>query len=535
MGKTVFFNGKIHTPVGRASALLADGQTITAVGEDREVLARADGAERIDLGGRLMLPGFIDGHMHFLSYALSLEQANLTGSRSVDEVRSRLKAFMDDAKPAPGEWITGRGWNHELFDGGRIFTSRDLDDLTPQNPTVLTRACGHVAVVNAAAMKVLGLTGHSSFPGGVVELDDQGRPTGVLRETAVQWVRAEKPAPGGEKLRRLVRRAGKNAAIAGLTSIHSDDLGTVGWDFKTILDLYSGLDKEGKMPLRITEQLQLRDRKALDSFLAEGWRTGDGSPAFHIGPLKLFIDGSMGGRTALLREEYSDMPGVYGMAIYEAEELDDLVMTAHMAGMQIAIHAIGDGALEMCLNALEKARERNLRKARHYIVHCQMGDMDQYHRMARLGVGAAIQPPFVPSDRLMALKRIGEKRARTGYAWKTLLDLGIFLSGGSDCPVEPFDPLWGIYAAVTRKDGEGLPEGGWNPAQKLTLEEAVDLYTRGGAYASFEEHKKGALQAGKYADLVVLDRDVFAISEDEIKEARPVLTMMGGKFTHREI
>lgn len=535
MGKTVFFNGTIHTPAGRASALLADGQTIAAVGEDREVLTLSEGAERVDLGGRLMLPGFIDGHMHFLSYALSLEQANLTGSRSVGEVRSRLKAFIDEVKPSPDEWITGRGWNNELFEGTQFFTTSDLDDLTPQNPTVLTRACGHVAVVNTAAMKVLGLRGDTVFPGGVVELDDKGSPTGVLRETAVQWVRSMKPVPEGEKLHKLVDLAGKNAAAAGLTSIHSDDMGAVGWDFKTVLDFYSGLEKEGKMPVRITAQLQLRDRKGLDSFLAEGWRTGDGTPAFHMGPLKLFTDGSMGGRTALLREEYSDMPGVYGMAIYEAEELEDLVMTAHLAGMQIAIHGIGDGALEMCLNALEKARERNLRKARHYIVHCQMGDMDQYHRMARLGVGAAIQPPFVPSDRLMALKRIGEKRSRTGYAWKTLLDLGIFLSGGSDCPVEPFDPLWGIYGAVTRKDREGLPEGGWNSMQKLTVEEAVDLYTKGGAYASFEEHKKGALQGGKYADLVVLDRDVFTIPEDEIKDVRPVLTMMGGKFTYREI
>jgi predicted amidohydrolase YtcJ len=202
--------------------------------------------------------------------------------------------------------------------------------------------------------------------------------------------------------------------------------------------------------------------------------------------------------------------------------------------MQLALHAIGDGALDMCLDALEKARERNLRKARHYIVHCQMGDMDQYHRMARLGVGAAIQPPFVPSDRPMALRRIGEDRARRGYAWKTLLDLGIFLSGGSDCPVETFDPLWGIYTAVTRKDRDGVPEGGWNPAQKLTVEEAVDLYTRGGAYASFEEHKKGTLQAGRLADLAVLDRDIFSVPLEEIPAGKAVLTMMGGKITFRD-
>ncbi|HRX27210.1 MAG TPA: amidohydrolase, partial [Aminivibrio sp.] len=417
----------------------------------------------------------------------------------------------------------------------RIFTRDDLDDLVPSNPVILSRVCGHVAVLNSMALEILGITADSRFSGGVVDLDDTGRPTGVIRETAVEWAHSRTPNPDGDKLRRLVARAGAAAAAAGLTSIHSDDLGSVGGDWGAILDLYLGLDGEGKMPVRITEQLLLRNRAALDRFLASGWRTGDGSPAFHIGPLKILTDGSMGGRTAFLREEYSDMPGVYGVPIYTAGELNDLVWTAHSAGMQVALHAIGDGALDMCLDALEKARERNLRKARHYIVHCQTGDMEQYHRMARLGVGAAIQPPFVPSDRPMAVRRIGEDRARRGYAWKTLLDLGIFLSGGSDCPVETFDPLWGIYTAVTRKDRDGVPEGGWNPAQKLTVEEAVDLYTRGGAYVSFEEHRKGTLQAGKLADLVVLDRDIFSVPEEGIPAAKPVLTMMGGKITFRDI
>ena len=534
MSRTVFFNGKIYTPRGREEALLVDGQTIAAVGRSGDVLERAEGAERIDLEGRLMLPGFIDGHMHFLAYALSLEQADLTGARSVHEVRDRLKSFLDREKPAAGEWVSGRGWNHELFGDPRIFTRDDLDDLVPSNPVILSRVCGHVAVLNSMALEILGITADSRFSGGVVDLDDTGRPTGVIRETAVEWAHSRTPNPDGDKLRRLVARAGAAAAAAGLTSIHSDDLGSVGGDWGAILGLYLGLDGEGKMPVRITEQLLLRNRAALDRFLASGWRTGDGSPAFHIGPLKILTDGSMGGRTAFLREGYSDMPGVYGVPIYTAGELNDLVWTAHSAGMQLALHAIGDGALDMCLDALEKARERNLRKARHYIVHCQMGDMDQYHRMARLGVGAAIQPPFVPSDRPMALRRIGEDRARRGYAWKTLLDLGIFLSGGSDCPVETVDPLWGIYTAVTRKDRDGVPEGGWNPAQKLTVEEAVDLYTRGGAYASFEEHKKGTLQAGKLADLVVLDRDIFSVPEEGIPAAKPVLTMMGGKVTFRD-
>lgn len=536
MNNTVFFNGKIYTPAGWKEALLTRGQSIAAVGGSEELLGAAGGAERVDLGGRLMIPGLNDGHMHFLSFGLSLEQADLSGSRSAEEVRDRLRAFMNRERPAPGEWITGRGWNHELFGDGRIFEKGDLDDLAPANPVVLTRVCGHVAVLNSAALDLLGITGETRFAGGVVDLDDKGEPTGVLREAAVSWVRSRRPVPGQAKLRQIAARAGAIAAAFGLTSLHSDDLGPVGDDWQAVYDLYRGLDLEGKMPVRITQQLKLKDRKALDDFLASGLRTGDGSPAFHTGPLKILTDGSLGGRTALLREEYSDMPGESGVAIYGAEELNDLVFAAHEAGMQIAMHAIGDGALDLCLDALEKALEANpAADARHYIVHCQTGDTDQYRRMARLGVGAAIQPLFATSDRLMAIKRLGRKRAGAGYAWRTLMDLGIFMSAGSDCPVETLNPFAGIHAAVTRQGPDGQPEGGWNPDQRLTVREAVDLYTAGGARASFEERRKGALAPGKLADLTVLDRDIFSVEHGAIPGTKPLLTMMGGRFTHREI
>lgn len=531
--KTVFYNGKVAIPRGFASGLAVDGQTILSVGSSEEVLADCGAAEKIDLDGRLVLPGFNDGHMHFLAYALSLEQGDFTGSSSLAEVRSRFRSFLDRTKPKEGEWIVGRGWNHELFEEQRIFTKEDLDDLSLHNPVLLTRVCGHVAVLNSVGLALLGLTAESRFPGGVVDLGEEGRPTGVIRETVVEWARSQIPLPDSDTLRRLVARGGEEAAKVGLTSIQSDDLGSVGGDFRKILDLYLSLDREGKMPLRITEQFLLRTHEALDDFLAEGWRTGDGSPFFHVGPLKILTDGSMGGRTALLREDYSDMPEVKGVAIYTQDELDRLVLTASNAGMQVAAHAIGDGALDMCLDAMEKALNAAPRAARHFIVHCQMGELAQYQRMARLGVGAAVQPPFVPSDRPMALKRIGEKRAHSGYAWKTLLDLGIFLSGGSDCPVEIFNPLWGIASAVTRQDEKGNPAGGWNPSQKLRVGEAVDLYTRGGAYASFEEDRKGTLEAGKYSDLVVLSQNIFSIPEEEIQFVEAELTMAGGKVTHR--
>ncbi len=535
MNRVALYNGRVRTPFGYAGAVLVEGQTIAAVGNNEEILAAAKGAERIDLGGRLLLPGFVDGHMHFLACALAMDQLNLTGCRSVEELRGMVRTFRDDRKLAPGEWIVGRGWNHEHFADGRIPTKEDLDDVTPGNPVLLVRVCGHVATLNSLGLRTLDISRESRFSGGVVDLDERGEPTGVLRETAVQYARMKTGTSAPDRLRSALVRAGADLAKVGLTSLCSDDLGSVQGDFRALFDLYLGLERDGAMPVRVTEQLLLKDRGALDDFLSTGWRTGDGTPFFHVGPLKILTDGSMGGRTALLREEYSDMKGVLGVPIHGQDELQDLIWTAHRAGMQIATHAIGDGALDLCLDGMEKALVRAPRKARHYIVHCQMGDMGQYRRMAHLGIGAAIQPPFVPSDRPMALKRIGEARALSGYAWKTLLNLGIFLSGGSDAPVESFSPLWGIYTAVTRQDEKGEPEGGWNPSQKLTVEEAVDLYTAGGAYSSFDEHHKGTIEAGKLADMVALDRDIFTIPEEEIRDVRVSLTLTGGRCTHRAL
>ncbi|PKL02130.1 MAG: hypothetical protein CVV55_06005, partial [Synergistetes bacterium HGW-Synergistetes-2] len=298
MSKSVFYNGKIAVPGGFVEGMAIEGQNIVCLGSSEEVCEIWD-AEKIDLAGRLALPGFIDGHMHFLAYALSLERADLLGCLSVNEVRSRLRAFLDERRPEPGEWVVGRGWNHELFDDNRILTKEDLDDLTPVNPAMLARVCGHIVVLNSRAITLLGLTGESRFAGGVVDLDDGGEPTGVIRESVVEWAGSKLPLPGPEKLRKLVVRAGEETAKVGLTSIHSDDLGSVGGDFQTIIDLYISLCKEDEMPVRITEQLLLRNRPALDHFLSTGWRTVDGMPFFHIGPLKILTDGSMGGRTAL--------------------------------------------------------------------------------------------------------------------------------------------------------------------------------------------------------------------------------------------
>ena len=535
MRKTVLFNGRIATPSGFTEAVVVEGQRIACLGGSDEVVDAIDAHERVDLEGRLVLPGFIDGHMHFLSYALSLERADLSGCRSIEEVRSRFKRFIDDSRPIPGEWIIGRGWNHELFSDGRMPARGDIDDISPHNPAILARVCGHIALLNTPALSALGLSADSRFAGGVVDLDDSGGLTGIVRESIIEHALHSLPVPGMTELRRMALRAAGDLARAGLTSVHSDDLGSVGGRFDVLMSLFLALDEEGIMPVRITEQLLLPDRHALEGFLSTGWRTGDGVPYFHIGPLKIITDGSLGGRTALLRGEYTDAPGLYGVLIHDREELNDLVWAAHHAGMQVAAHAIGDGALDVCLDAIERAIAATPRDSRHYIVHCQTGDVDQYKRMADLGVGAAIQPPFVPSDREMALRRLGEERALAGYAWRTMKNLGIFMSGGSDAPVESFNPLWGVHAAVTRTDRGGRPAGGWNPSQRFTVAEAVDLYTRGGAYASFEEHRKGVIQEGMLADMVVLDRDILSTPKEEIGEAKVVLTMTGGRIVHRAL
>jgi predicted amidohydrolase YtcJ len=313
-----------------------------------------------------------------------------------------------------------------------------------------------------------------------------------------------------------------------------------GFDFRRALDFYTGAEREGKLPFRVREQFLLPQRELLLDFLSEGWRTGDGTPRFQIGPLKLLCDGSLGGRTAFLLEDYADAPpeaaSPRGIATYGQEELNELVGVAHSSGMQVAVHAIGDGGLEMCLRAFEAAREESARlgspaSARHQVVHAQTAGGGQLARMKKLRLGGLIQPSFVPSDREMSVARLGFDRAARNCRWKTMLKMGIPLAGGSDAPVETPRPLVGIHAAVTRRSPGGNED--WTPEERLSVAEAIALYTWNGAWQTGGERRRGEILPGLDADLVVLEEDPFRVPPDDLWKIGVAMTLCGGQVTFR--
>jgi predicted amidohydrolase YtcJ len=307
-----------------------------------------------------------------------------------------------------------------------------------------------------------------------------------------------------------------------------------GFDFRRAIDFYMNAERDGLLPFRIRQQLMLPRRDLLVDFLSEGWRTGDGTPFYQIGPLKLICDGSLGGRTAFLLQDYADKPGDRGIAMFDQERLNEMIFIAHSSGMQVAAHAIGDGALEMCLNALEAAQSASPGILRHKIVHAQIADDRQLDRMKSLHVGAAIQPSFAPSDRSMAIERLGSQWASRSYRWKTMLRKGIALSGGSDAPIESLRPLDGIHAAVTRQgqSGKENPEDSWIPEEKLSVAEAISLYTWGNAWHGGNEKRRGEISLGRDADLAILGRDPFVEPVADLWKIPVVMTLCGGCVTY---
>ena len=537
--KLAFIGGKVYTPFGFKEAILTEGERICFVGSSSEAESIADfNYEIIDLNGRTVIPGLCDSHIHFLAWASNTEKLNFKDSRSITDIRKKLSKFvnsLNDADNTDNFWIEGRGWNQELFDSNskKMPTRYDIDDIVPEIPTVLSRVCGHVGVINTAAMQKLGINRDSKVSGGVIDLGADGEPNGIMRESALELVWNSIPSLDDDSLNHLLTKYGNIAASVGLTTLNSDDLSELNDDYNRAINFYSKAECEGKLPFRIRQQFLLRNSKMLREFLANGWRTGLGSKKYKIGPLKILCDGSLGGRTAFLREDYADSPGTRGIPIHSQEDLDELVWLAHSSGTQVAMHAIGDATLDMCLNSIEKAKKLRKNSLRHIIVHCQIADDDQLLRLKQLGIGVAIQPCFVPSDREMAKSRLGNDKASRSYRWRTMIKNGIILSAGSDAPVESVSPLLGIHAAVTRQDENNRPYGGWVESEKLSVAEAINMYTWASAWLANEENIRGEIVVGKLADLVILEDDIFTIAPQNIKDIQVSMTICGGNITYK--
>ena len=539
----IILNGKIATMVSKyiswAEAIAIKDKKIAKVGTNEEVLdLKSDNTEIIDLKGKTVLPGFNDSHMHLLSYGYSCRAVNLNGTESIDGIVERIKDFIKDKNIKKGKWIVGRGWNDDYFKDEKTFPTRyDLDRVSTEHPIAIIRACGHIQIANSKALELAGITKDTpQIEGGKFDLDENREPTGIFREKAIELLTSQIPEPTVEDIKEMLLEGIEDANSCGITSIQTDDFEAIpGNNFHNILKAYRELEEEGKLSLRIYEQCLLPSMDRINSFLNSGYRTGWGNEYFRIGPLKLLGDGSLGARTAALTQPYADCPDTRGIPVFTQEEIDELVEVAHNNDMQVAVHCIGDKAMYMTFEAIEKALNKNPREDhRHGIVHCQITNEYLLNKFKELNTVAYIQPIFLDYDWKIVKDRVGEKLEKTSYNWKTLLDSGVHIACGSDAPVESFNVLNGIYEAVTRKDLKGNPEGGWMPEQKLTVEEAVYGFTKAGAYTSFEEDIKGSIEEGKLADIVVLSKNIFEIPEDEIKNIEVEMTIFDGEIVYEK-
>jgi predicted amidohydrolase YtcJ len=533
----LFVGGPIYPGRGNwrpVEALAVGGGRVLALGARHQVAHLVGPRTRTyDLAGRPLIPSLTDAHLHLVAYAQSLailpvgELPSLAAVLAkVADRAAELRLAAADSPELP--WVVGRGWDQDRWAERRMPTRHDLDQLVPDLPVVLYRNCTHLAVLNTAALRATGIGPETPDPdGGQIDREASGHPTGLLREKALELVNRAIPPLPALRLRELMGQAIREALSYGITGIHTDDVDRYAGGFDPAESLYRAWIGPDGLPFRVTQMIPIA---LLAEAEARGIRTGAGDEWYRYGQVKLFADGSLGGRTALLRAPYADDPTTLGLAIYNKEDFVESVSRAHRLGNQVGCHCIGDAAAELFLDAVAAAQASNGdRTRRHRLIHAQILGPDLIERMAALGVVGDIQPVFLKSDGYWYTDRVGPDRARYSYAWRSLLTAGIPLCGGSDCPIEPLNPWYGIYAAALRQDLDGYPEGGWAPEQRLTVGEALDLYTSGAAWATFQEGFTGHLAPGMAADLVVLNRDPFTVDPTALKEIKADLTMAGGR------
>ena len=526
---TLYRNGRIYTNDASApwaEAVLVRGEEIIAVGNDDEVSALTEtGAKVVDLEKHFVMPGFNDAHVHIGGAGADWLAVRLFGAGTVDEMQKRLAAAV--AAHKPGEWITGFGWDHTLWPEKKFPNRQQLDIVSPKNPVILTHVSGHVAVANSVALQIAGITKDSpNPPGGEIEKDQKGEPTGMLKEgAAMRLVESKIPAPTEEQRRHGIELALGDIAKNGVTSVQDNSA----WeDFLT----YRALKNEGKLTVRVTEWLPFAaPLEKLQQMRRDGGTT---DPWLRTGALKMVTDGALGSRTAAMLTPYSDDEKTSGILTMEPDKLRQFAIDRDKAGFQLNFHAIGDRANRIALDAFEAAAKANgPRDRRDRIEHAQVVAASDFARFARLQVIASMQPSHETSDMRWAEQRVGPDRAKGAYAWATMQKFGVRLAFGTDYDVEPISPFRGLYACVTRELPDGGPPGGWEPQEKISLGDCIRAYTSGSAYGEFMEGKKGELKEGEFADFIVLSNDLTKIEPREYTKTKVLRTVVGGRLVYQ--
>lgn len=540
----LFKNGEVYTQDGMQQAFVIENNRFVFVGTNEDAqnyVNKCSNAtkECINLDGKFVCAGFNDSHMHLLGFGYTRNNADLSVcTSSISGLIEGFKQWYETHSVAKGRWICGRGFNQDYFeDEHRLINRYDLDKVCDHIPVIAVRACGHMCVVNSAALEFLGLNGNDvniNIEGGAVDVDTDGKLLGIFRENALNIVYDRMPGYTLEDVKQMIVMAAKSANSYGVTSVQPDDfLSLSGVDDKMVRQAYKELAAEGKLTVRVNEQCQFVGPEELKQFLDEvcvnGKYTQPGDMWFKCGPLKILGDGSLGARTAFMLEPYADDASTCGIEVYKHDVLKEMISMAQSCGMPVCVHAIGDGMTDSVLRAYTETFEEMGFNPDHRcgIVHCQIMKPSHYDMFAKWKIHAYIQSIFLDYDIRIVENRVGKERAASSYNYKKYLDMGISMSNGSDCPVELPIPLRGIQCAVTRQSLDGK-YGPYLPEQALSVKQALDSYTVGGAYASFEEDIKGDIKVGMLADFVILEKNPFAVNASEIGKIHVEATWIDG-------
>ena len=545
----IFVNGRIHTlnphqPAATAVAI-RDGK-ILAVGSDAEIKPLLGvGGELVNLNGRCLIPGLVDAHVHFHGFALSLQRVDLRGTKTLDEALKRIAIKISNLQsPITDTWLQGRGWRVNDWHQTSFPTAAHLDAISRDVPICLRDHSGHAAWVNSRALRLANINSQTADPpGGQIQRDENGEPTGILFEDAIDLVARHIPETTTGQIADAMREAQQYCWRVGLTGLHD-------FDGRSCFIALQSLHQNGELGLRVVKNVPVY---RLEHAIGVGLRSGFGDAWLRIGGVKIFADGALGPRTASMIAPYEGEPNNYGIVVTDKEEMLEKASAAAAHGLSVTVHAIGDKANHDVLDVFEAIRKQeigdqrlensgsisNLQSTnlqsplRHRLEHVQLIHPTDQHRLAQLGVIASMQPVHVTSDMETAVHHWGS-RTKDSYAWRTLLDSGATLVFGSDAPIEKIDPLPGIHAAVTRRrpDGSPGPEG-WHPEQKLTMAETIHAFTAAAAITSGQEGTQGTITPGKLADFTIFGRDIFAIPSDELLDVEISGTVVGGEFKHR--